>query len=125
MNQNYIQLKMLSDVMISPGDIILVPFPFTDLTNQKIRPALVLTVIGHDIIIAAISSQLNNKSWPSDHDIVEGDPDFSATGLKVNSRINLSKLVTIESRIIIGQLGILKTKHLRQISKKLAKLFDY
>ena len=111
--------------MINSGDIILVPFPFTDLTNHKIRPALVLASIGHDIVLAAISSQLSSKSWPSDHDITDDDPDFPVTGLKVNSRIHLSKLVTVESKIIIGQLGILKIKHLRQINKKLAKLFDY
>ena len=111
--------------MIKPGDIVLVPFPFTDLTNHKIRPALVLASIGQDIILTAISSQLHHKSWPSDHDIIDTDPDFTATGLKINSRIHLSKLVTVESKIVIGQIGTLKTKSFQKISKKLAKLFDY
>lgn len=111
--------------MPKPGDVILVPFPFTDLGGDKVRPALVLATVGQDAIVAMISSRLDGKKWPSDHDLKDNEPDFTDTGLKVSSRIRLGKLATIETKIIIGQLGILKLKHYQQISKKLANLFDY
>lgn len=111
--------------MPKSGDIILVPFPFTDLTGDKIRPALILTLIGSEAIIAMISSRLDQKKWSSDLDLITDDPDFAATGLKIGSRIRLSKLATIETKIIIGQLGFLKQKQRQQVDKKLAKLFGY
>ncbi|MEK7209054.1 MAG: type II toxin-antitoxin system PemK/MazF family toxin [Patescibacteria group bacterium] len=110
--------------MPKSNDIILVPFPFTDLSGDKVRPALVLVVVGHDAIVAMISSRLDDKKWPSDFDILDSDADFSATGFKVSSRIRLGKLATIETKIIVGQLGVLKQKHSQQINKKIANLFN-
>ncbi|MBI2100442.1 MAG: type II toxin-antitoxin system PemK/MazF family toxin [Candidatus Vogelbacteria bacterium] len=111
--------------MPKPGDIILVPFPFTDLSGDKVRPALILASVGSNSIMAMISSTRHGKKWPSDYDILDNDADFAASGLKVSSRIHLGKLATIEAKIILGQLGFLTQKHCQQINKKLARLFGY
>lgn len=44
------------------GDIVLIPFPFTDLTGLKNRPALVLINAENDITVAFISSQLTSDA---------------------------------------------------------------
>lgn len=50
------------------GKIVLVPFPFTDLTAAKLRPALVLYEGDKDVILAFISSKISSE--PSEADVL-------------------------------------------------------
>lgn len=107
--------------------IILVPFPFDDLSGIKVRPAICLTekISGYDhVIIAFITSQIDKATEESDLLILASDPDFSQTGLKVNSAIRLHRLITIPTSIIRRQLGELPAKDRTETEKKLRKLFD-
>ncbi len=70
---------------MNKGDIVLIPFPFTDLAGSKNRPALVLVSGGTDIILAFISTQIK---WIEDTDILL-KPD-NENGLKRESIIRLS-----------------------------------
>jgi len=54
------------------GKIVLVPFPFTDLTAAKLRPALVIHESERDVIIAFISSKVPPKSSESEVVIAKG-----------------------------------------------------
>lgn len=67
------------------GDIILVPFPFTDLLGNKNRPALVLINSPEDVTVSFITTQLQ---WKSEFDI-EIEP-TSENGLKRKSLIRLN-----------------------------------
>jgi mRNA interferase MazF len=67
------------------GDVVLVPFPFTDLTRQKARPAVVISservnATSADVILVAISSKL--PTTPNDSDLIirHDSPRFQATG---------------------------------------------
>lgn len=89
------------------GTIVLVPFPFTDLTAQKVRPALVVSRgarRSRDVIVAFISSvpAPARREHVAVHDT---DPGFSRTGLKGDSIIRCEKLATLDRRIVIGILG--------------------
>ncbi len=44
-----------------PGEIVLVNFPFTDLVSSKVRPAIIIKVIGEDVIILGIFSKIPDK----------------------------------------------------------------
>jgi len=95
------------------GRIVLIPFPFTDLTAVKLRPALVLHEGNHDVIVAFISSRIPDRQDPWIVLIGPDDPDYLSTGLKCASSIRVDKLATIEKSLIVGEIGELSGR-LRQ-----------
>jgi len=101
------------------GDIILVPFPFTDLSGSKLRPALVLTDEGDDVIAAFISTILKEK-FNSDFLVKKS----GKNSLKKDSLLKLNKLATLSHDLIKGKIGELSTEELKEIDKKLLELFN-
>ena len=89
------------------GDIVLVPFPNSDLTPGKLRPALVLYEddIENETTIAYISSKTPILPSPCDVLVTRGTPSFDESGLKLNSVIKLNKIATIKNYFISGLLG--------------------
>jgi len=89
-------------------DIVLIPFPFTDLTSAKRRPGLVISPSnynqGSDILIVFITSNLNTTPREGDYLI----KNWAASGLPKPSQIRI-KLATIARSIIIKKLGNLST----------------
>lgn len=107
--------------------IVLVPFPFDDLSGQKLRPALCLTDkigIYRHIVIAFITSQVSKATENSDVQLLPMTPDFSKTGLKLASAIRLHRLITIPFVLIQRQLGELPSDNQAQVTQKLKTLFD-
>ncbi|MDO8552304.1 MAG: type II toxin-antitoxin system PemK/MazF family toxin [bacterium] len=103
---------------MSKGRIVLIPFPFTDLSGQKVRPALILHVSrGDDCIVAFISSRAEQKS-PFDVRISA----THANGLKINSVIKVDKLATLQKKIVIGELGVAEHPVRRAVDAALRKL---
>ena len=89
------------------GDIVLVTFPFTDLSSSKLRPALVLYVEHEDTILAFISSKL---TFQHTHDIFIERSDIN--NLEADSTLILRKLFTGNKSLIKGKIGeIDKTYH--------------
>jgi mRNA interferase MazF len=108
------------------GKIVLVAFPFDDLTGGKVRPALCLTdPIGphRHVIVAFISSQVLTTATASDILLDPRRKDFAATGLRVPSMLRLHRLVTLTSAIIRRELGELSADLQREADRKLAALF--
>lgn len=99
------------------GDIVLIPFPFTDLSGNKNRPALVLADGELDVILAFISTQLK---WKEDLDIILKPSKNS--GLKKECLLRLSKLATIDKDLVLGRLGRIESEILKQVNKNLTKL---
>jgi PemK-like, MazF-like toxin of type II toxin-antitoxin system len=89
----------LTPVTLSRGDVVLARFPFTDLTGSSLRPALVISAgpIGHDIIIAAISSVVRGNLAATDFLVETTHPEFNQTGLRLASVIRLHKLALSET----------------------------
>ena len=107
--------------------IVLVPFPFDDLTANKVRPAVCLTdeIKPHShIVLAFITSQVSASASPTDFVIDKSDADFAATGLKVSSTIRLHRLMTVTKSIVLRQLGELSLAQQTEIENRLRKLFS-
>jgi mRNA interferase MazF len=100
------------------GDIVLIPFPFTDLSGLKNRPALILVSGESYITVSFITTQLK---WQENYD-VKIEPS-AKNRLKKTSLIRLSKLATIDKDLVIGKLGDLLTTELTTIDKNLIEIF--
>jgi mRNA interferase MazF len=99
---------------LSRGDVVLITFPFTDLSSQKLRPAVIVgRVSGPDIIVAFITSQVGGPRSPAECPLDPADPEFARTGLRVVSRVRLDKLATLHRSLVqrrVGQIGA-RTEH--------------
>ncbi len=90
------------------GDVVLVAFPFTDLTTTKMRPALVISsdVFNQenpDVIVVAITSQIP-KRLPHSHNLLSPQ-DQKLAGLPKPSLVRLGKIVTLDKKLIRKKLG--------------------
>jgi len=111
---------------MTKGKIVLVPFPFDDLTAEKVRPALCLTdPIGshRHVVVAFISSQVPTTVVATDIVLDPRQREFVATGLRVPSVLRLHRLVTLTSAMIRRELGELSPNLQRDVDRKLAALF--
>ena len=100
--------------IVNKGDVILIPFPFTDLTDNKLRPAVVLIVSNNDLTVCFITTQLQ---WREATDI-ELLPSVKS-GIKKKSLIRLSKIATIDKYLAVGKLGFLQRVEMTELNMKL------
>ena len=112
-------------MMYKKWEIVLTVFPFTDLSGEKVRPAVILSAEpkDDDVIVAFISSQLIYRD-KIDIFIEKSFPEFKKTGLKTDSVIRLRKMAAINKKIILGQLGYAGPKIQKEVAKKLKIVFD-
>ena len=107
--------------------IVLVPFPFDDLSSSKVQPAVCLTEpIGqhHHVVLAFISSREPRKLLTTDILISANEADFRNTGLHVSSVLRLHRMMTVTTNIIQRKLGQLSKPKQEAIQKQLKILFD-
>lgn len=104
---------------MNKGEIVLVPFPFSDLSGNKNRPAVILINSDDDVTVCFITTQLK---WDSEFDIIIEPSDLN--GLKKTSLLRLSKLATLDKDLIIGRLGNLDPQIINLINKNLIKLLQ-
>jgi mRNA interferase MazF len=112
---------------MTKGKVVLVPFPFDDLSSTKVRPAVCLTnPIGqHDhVILAFITSRVPSVPLESDLTMDASQPDFPATGLHITSTLRLHRLMTVASSLIRRELGKLSAKKQAEVEFRLRKLFN-
>jgi mRNA interferase MazF len=107
--------------------IVLVPFPFDDLALTKVRPAVCLTEpVGpyEHVVLAFITSRTDPAPLKSDLVMNEDHPDFSATGLRVSSTLQLHRLMTVSKSLLKRQLGELPPSWQAEANARLIDLFN-
>jgi len=104
---------------MNKGDIILIPFPFSDLSGTKSRPAVILIETDEDITVAFITTQIK---WSTEFDILLYPSDLN--GLKKVSLIRLNKLATLDKDLVIGRLGSLDDLYASVLNRNLIKIFQ-
>ncbi len=101
------------------GDVVVVPFPFSDLTQSKRRPALVVSTLeGDDLILCQITSQ----SIKDNYAISLTDKDFEAGGLKQTSNVRPNRIFTADSHIVLYRVGNLKQDKFNKIIEKIVEI---
>jgi mRNA interferase MazF len=106
------------------GKIVLVPFPFTDLTAAKLRPALVIYEAEKDAVVAFISSKIPSELSEVDILITKDNPGFRRAGLKTDSVIKLDKIATVLKDLIVGELGELDEELKKEVNQKLKRTME-
>ena len=110
------------------GKIVLTPFPFTDLTANKVRPAVVVSTSsrgGEDVILSFISTVFDPANLsPTDELLLAKDADFSVTGLKKSSVFKMDKLATVQKTIILGEIGEVSSTLQSKLNAKLKIALD-
>lgn len=109
------------------GKIVLVPFPFDDLSSTQVRPAVCLTnPVGQyeHIILTFITSKVPTQLMETDVVLDTNHPDFTASGLRKASTIRLDHLITVRKSIIRRELGTLSSGTQDEIFQKLCKLLS-
>ena len=96
------------------GDVVVVPFPFSDLTDAKRRPALILTELeGEDRILCQITSQqLKDR-----HSIPIDETDFEEGSLRKMSNIRPNRIFTADCKIILYKTGHIKSDKIEKVTK--------
>jgi mRNA interferase MazF len=101
------------------GDILLITFPFTDLSGAKLRPALVLANTEIDLTVCFITTQLQ---WKEQTDFSLSPSQIN--GLKVASLVRTSKIATLDRSLAKGLLGKLTQFEISELNKKLKILLQ-
>ena len=111
--------------MLSRGDIVLVSFPFTDEDSSKLRPALVVALSERhqDVLLAFISSRLKGPPHDDEFDILSDQLDFDMSGLKVSSRLRLTRMTTLAISLVRRRIGTLPPKLRLNYQLKLFQIF--
>ncbi len=105
--------------MFKKGTVVLVPFPFTDLSGNKVRPAVVVSngKVGADVVVLFVTSQSKLKA--KHIVLVKAD---EQSGIKTDSKIICSKIATLEAKIVLGELGQLPSAVQKKIDGEMKKV---
>jgi len=105
---------------VNKGDIVLVPFPFTDLSQTKLRPAIVLWADSrnNDATLCCISSQGVENLNEGEFRLNPTDEELQGTGLKVVSKVRVT-------RILIGVTDFLSDRPWRKMGGIAKRFFPF
>jgi mRNA interferase MazF len=107
------------NVTFLKGDVVVIPFPFSDLTAVKKRPALVVASLrGDDLILCQITS----KTRTDDYSIILFDKDFAGGTLNLTSLIKPNRLFTADKSLIERKVGFLKKNKINTVIDKVCKI---
>lgn len=110
---------MPSMTALHKGDVVLVPFEFTDRSGTKFRPAVVITSDEYqrtspDLLLAAVTGNVNALPHPGDHAL----SDWERAGLRRPSLVQM-KVTTVEQGVIQQKLGRLSKRDLQAVEQGL------
>lgn len=114
---------MTSGTPYEAGDIVLVPFPFTDLSATKRRPVMVLSTEGcnrrsEDFVTCGITSNLKDRG----HSVVIDSGDMAEGTLPVKSQVKADKIFTLERSLVLRRLGKVRPDVLASVRREVARV---
>src|SRR5437899_226633 len=117
---------MPSTTSYKRGDVVLIPFPFTDLTSSKRRPALIISSEAFnnthdDVIVIGVTSQIPTRFGDDEFLIPIGA--LAAAGLPKASLVKLSKVVTLHQHLVVKRLGTIPEPALSEVRERFRNQF--
>jgi len=106
--------------METPRKVVVLPFPFSDLSTAKRRPALVLASVGSDVILCQITS----KERRDKYSILLEQQDFVAGGLHQASVIKPHKLFTADKSLVLYSVGTISQEKRTEVLLQLNAIFS-
>ncbi len=101
------------------GDVVVVPFPFSDLTEAKRRPALVVSVLeGDDLILCQITS----KNIKDRYAVALEDRDFEEGSLRKKSNVRPNRIFTADRGIVLYKVGHLRKDKTEEILDAIVRI---
>jgi mRNA interferase MazF len=102
------------------GEVVVLPFPQTDLQAGKRRPALVVAdLTGDDLILCQITSQSRRDGYS----VPLAGRDFERGHLNIDSFIRPNRLFTVEQSVILYSAAKVKSSKLNEVRAKIRELF--
>jgi len=105
--------------------IVLIHFPFSDLSATKLRPALVIHESDQDVVVAFISSKVPSHLLDSDLLISADHLSFPTTGLKRSSVIKFDKVATVSKDLIEGEIGMIEGRLTDECNAIMNRIFIF
>lgn len=105
------------------GQIVLTPFPYSDLSGTKLRPVLMLRQASRfdDWLVCMVSSNIDQAETGFDEVLDSAAADFVGSGLKVTSVLRLSRLAVLDPSLLVGSIGSIEDERLARVRQRLAK----
>lgn len=101
------------------GDVVVLPFPFSDLSSSKKRPALVVAVLESDDLILC---QITSEARADGYSVMLTQSDFKKGGLNLTSLIRPNRLFTADKSIIQYKAGSIEDKKLKETLEKICNI---
>jgi mRNA interferase MazF len=110
---------------IQQKEIVLLPFPFSDLKCKKVRPALVISnnqfnKKSDDCVMLPLTAVIKNEPYS----VLIEQKDLSTGKLAKQSRIRADKIFSVEKGLVVMKIGKLRDKAFKQVKKELVKIFN-
>ena len=101
------------------GDVVVVPFPFSDLSSSKRRPAMVVAqLVGDDVILCQITTPIRGDGYS----VPLSKADFDSGGLDHDSHIRPNRLFTADSDIVAYRAGKLSAAKIKEVIEKIVAI---
>ncbi|GGM77712.1 mRNA interferase PemK [Dyadobacter beijingensis] len=103
------------------GEVVVIPFPFSDLSGSKRRPALVVADLpGDDLLLCQITSQSSRDIYAVPLLVT----DFLSGSLPVNSFIRPIRLFTADKNIVIRKAGFVRAKTMKEVVQTILRVIQ-
>jgi mRNA interferase MazF len=103
------------------GQIVLVPFPFSDLSRTKMRPAVVLAEAGRDDWILC---QVTSNPYGDERAVTLAEKDFQSGSLRVTSYARPGKLFTANASLVAETIGLLKKAAIKKLIEGVVEMLE-
>jgi mRNA interferase MazF len=103
------------------GDVVVLPFPYTDMTALKTRPVLVIAhPRGTNLIVAQITSQ---QARNDEYSVSLEEKDFAEGSLPTASFVKTNMIMTLAEDMILAKTGVVNRDKIKEVEKRLIHIF--